>query len=580
MSIDSTSAMYKYNFTDGTFMTVLNSSSNAQRYDNEMTFVLPNYFFGDLDSFSGTITKYDKNGNKFEFSDQGVVINDTQDLRRTGNRMSFSYDPDENKLRVRYEQPAPEFIPNLHETDRAVIGFSFDSNTSGTPFSSLGEAIARGVELYSTLSYGWYEICNILSRTSGTPFYSANIFAGTKDGARPLPYFIPDTYSSLTPVDIVVDPDGTMDDFDPLIPIDPSEDPYDPEGDGTSPGGGDGDHDDGSDDIDIPTLPTLSAVETGFITLYRPSAQDLINLANYLWSSPLAIWDNLKKIVQQPMDCILGLSIVPVNPSVGAAKPITIADVNTGVTTYPVTSQYVEVDCGSITVNEYWGAYLDYEPYTKAEIYLPYIGTHPISIDDIMGKTITIKYHVDVLSGACTAYVKCGRSVLYSFIGQCASSIPIGGNDWTNVITGALTIATAIGSMVASGGASAPMSGSATPEQIAQAESMHRAAMIREVGSVASTAVNVLKPSIGKSGSMSGTGGLMAIQKPYLILTRPKQAVPGSQNHYMGYPSFITASIGSLSGYTEVEEVHLDGVPGTDNELAEIESLLRGGVYL
>lgn len=578
MSIDNSSLAFRYNFTDGTFMTVINVSINAPEISGENTIVLPNHYFGDLPGgLSGTMIKYDKNGNKFEFSDQGVIINDTQDFRRTGNRMAFIYNTDTDTLGVGYFTPPPEFIPSISESDRAVRGFCFNGDVSGSPFSSLGEAIAKGEEFYDTLSYGWYSICNILPRTNGTPFYSANLFSGSRQGGFFINAF-PNTSGTYSPVSI--DVDGTMDDFDPVNPIDPSEDPYDPEGGGTEPGGGGGDHDDGSDDIDIPTLPTLSAVETGFISLYRPSAQDLINLANYLWSSPLAIWDNLKKIVQQPMDCILGLSIVPVNPSVGAAKPITIADVNTGVTTYPVTSQYVEVDCGSITVSEYWGAYLDYEPYTKAEIYLPYIGTHPISIDDIMGKTVTIKYHVDVLSGACTAYVKCGSSVLYSFIGQCASSIPIGGNDWTNVITGALTIATAIGSMVASGGASAPMSGSATPEQIAHAESMHRAAMIREVGGVASTAVNVLKPSIGKSGSMSGTGGLMAIQKPYLILTRPRQAVPGSQNHYMGYPSFITTSIGSLSGYTEVEEVHLDGIPGTDNELAEIESLLRGGVYL
>lgn len=577
MSVNNTADMFKYNFTDGTFMTVLNASSNAAVHGGEVTYILPNYYFGDLENFSGTITKYDKNGNKFEFSNQGVIINDTQDFRRTGNRMAFIYNPDTDVLSVGYYGPPPELIPNLSQSDRAVYGFCINGNTSGTPFSSIGEAIAKGEEFYDNLSYGFYSICNILSRSSGTPFHSANLFCGYKYEYT-LEHSLPNDTGSISPVNINYD--GTMENFDPVTPLDPTDDPYDPEGTGTEPGGGGGDHDDGSDDIEIPSLPSLSAVETGFISLYRPSAQDLVKLANYLWSSPLAVWDNLKKIVQQPMDCILGLSIVPVNPSVGGAKPITIADVNTGVNSYPVISQYVEVDCGSITVNEYWGAYLDYEPYTKAEIYLPYIGTHPISIDDIMGKTITIKYHVDVLSGSCTAYVKCGRSVLYSFIGQCSSSIPIGANDWTNVITGALTIATAIGSMVATGGASAPMGANATPQQIEHAEAMHTAAMIRETGSIASTAVNVLKPSIGKSGSMSGTGGLMAIQKPYLILTRPRQAVPGSQNHYMGYPSFITTPLGSISGYTEVEEVHLDGIPATDNEIAEIEKLLRGGVYL
>lgn len=370
--------------------------------------------------------------------------------------------------------------------------------------------------------------------------------------------------------------------------MDPSGniDPYTPEGDeGTTSGGGGGNHDLDSDDIDIPSLPGLSAVDTGFITLFNPSLSELQALSDYLWS-PLFDIDTVKKLFANPMDVFLGLSIVPVSIPNGGSKTVKVAGISTGVTMTTAARQYVEVNCGSINVNEFWGAYLDYDPYTKAELYLPYIGTHPIAVDDIMGKTITIKYHVDILSGACVAYVKCGSSVLYTFIGQCSSSIPINRSDWTSVINGALTIATAIGTMVATGGASAPMSsgsaaeaGAATGASTAK-EASKKAAMIRGASNIASTAVNVMKPSIEKSGSISGTGGMMAIQKPYLIITRPKQAVPANQKHYMGYPSFITTFIGSLSGYTEMEYIHLEGISATDEELGEIESLLKGGVYL
>ena len=579
MSVDTSALTFRLNFTDGTFITMFNREDNTEALEpGEYTFIIPNALFGDISGESFNAIKYDSKGNKYEFSELGVLINDTIDFRATGNQFRLSYNPVTGIIDAWKQSPAPEFFPVINDNyqGRNVTGICYKGDVSGTAFSSIGEAIARGEAKYRDLEGGWYEITNVIG---DGPFYSANTFFG--GGSNKFWYngIYWNGTTSMGGARLHVE--DIIENYDPITPLDPTDDPYNKDDEeATTSGGGGGNHDNTSDDIEIPPLPSLSAVETGFISLYRPSAQDLVNLANYLWSSPLAVWDNLKKIVQQPMDCILGLSIVPVNPKVGSSKAITIADVNTGVNSYPVLSQYVEVDCGSITVNEFWGAYLDYEPYTKAEIYLPYIGTHPISIDDIMGKTITIKYHVDVLSGSCTAYVKCGRSVLYSFIGQCSSSIPIGANDWTNVITGALTIATAIGSMVATGGSSAPMGANATPQQIEHAEAMHTAAMIREGGSVASTAVNVLKPSIGKSGSMSGTGGLMAIQKPYLILTRPRQAVPGSQNHYMGYPSFITTALGSISGYTEVEEVHLDGIPATDNEIAEIEKLLRGGVYL
>lgn len=339
---------------------------------------------------------------------------------------------------------------------------------------------------------------------------------------------------------------------------DEKPDPYAPGG-STEPGGGQGNFDDTGDDIDIPTLPTLDATDTGFITLFNPTLSQLQNLANYMWSNLFDI-DTFKKIFADPMDCILGLSIVPVSVPNGTTKEVTVGNIPTGVHMTVAAQQYIEVDCGSINVQEHWGGYLDYDPYTKAEIYLPYIGTHPVAVDDIMGKTVTVKYHVDILSGSCTAFVKCGGSVLYEFIGQCTSSIPITGNDWTNVINGALTISSAIGSMIATGGLSAPITAN-------------------DVTSFASTAMS-MKPSVEKSGSMSGTGGMLGVQTPYLILTRPRQALPSFQNSYTGYPSYITENLGSLSGYTEVDSVHLHNIPCTSDELAEIEALLKGGVLL
>lgn len=340
--------------------------------------------------------------------------------------------------------------------------------------------------------------------------------------------------------------------------VEPEEpkDPYEPGGE-SGPGGGTGDFDNTGDDIDFPNLPSLSAVDTGFITLFNPSIGQLISLANYMWSDLFNI-EAWKKIFSNPMDAILGLSIVPVVVPNGTSKTVSVGNISTDVTMNTASSQYVEVDCGTLNVNEYWGAYLDYDPYTKAEIYLPYVGIHPISVDDIMNKPVHVKYHVDILSGACCAYVKCGGSVLYSFVGQCSCSIPITGNDWTNVVNGALSIAGSIGTMVATGGASAPMSASA----------------------IASTVVNSMKPTVEKSGALGGMGGMLGVQTPYLILTRPRQALPKNQNKFSGYPSFITKTLGDCAGYTEIESIHLDGIPATEQELSEIENLLKGGVIL
>jgi len=338
-------------------------------------------------------------------------------------------------------------------------------------------------------------------------------------------------------------------------------DPYTPGEEGdidgpSGPGGGEGDHDTTSDPIAIPNLPTKSAVDTGFITLFRPSLGELRALADYMWNGLFDI-NNLKKLFADPMDVILGLSIVPGPVPAGSQADVSIGNISTGVSMTKAADQFFTVDCGTLKPTEFWGAYLDYSPYTKVDIYLPFIGMRSLSIDDVMEKNVNVVYHVDILSGACVAFIKSGDQVLYTHIGQCASSIPINGNDWTNTINGILSMAAAIAGTVATGGAAAPML-------------MGQAANI----------TNILKPSVARSGGMGGMGGMLGIQKPYLILTRPRQCVPGNQNIYKGYPAFITRALGDLSGMTSVEDIHLAVAGATQEELEEIERLLKEGVML
>lgn len=327
------------------------------------------------------------------------------------------------------------------------------------------------------------------------------------------------------------------------------------EGGTSGEGGGGGDFDNTSTPIEIPGLPTVSAASTGFISLFNPTLSQLNELASYMWSDIFDI-DTLKKLFADPMDVILGLSILPVQIPTSGAREVKVGNIGTGISLNVASTQFVEVDCGTINVNEYWGAYLDYSPYTHAQIYLPYVGVRPISVDEIMGKSVNVKYHVDILTGACCCFVKCGESVLYSFNGQCSIPIPISATNYTNTINGIISVAASLGTMVATGGATAPLA----------------------AANLASTITNQMKPTVEKSGAISGPGGVMGIQTPYLILTRPRQALPSEQNTFTGYPSFITTTLGELSGYTEVHSIHLENIPATADELSEIETLLKGGV--
>lgn len=334
------------------------------------------------------------------------------------------------------------------------------------------------------------------------------------------------------------------------------EDPY-ANGGTSETGGGSGTFDGSSSNVGLPnTTPSAGAGASGFIKLFNPSAANLSALAAYLWGT----FDisSFKSIYNNPIDCIITLMVIPVTPTTSTAATISLGNVATNVNAPVVSSQFIIHDCGSLNINEYWGAYLDYDPYTKCEIYLPYIGVHDIDINDIQGKTIQLKYYIDVLSGACVALLLCGTDVLYHWSGQCGAEVPITSTSFGSVFQTALSAANAIGETIVNAMSGIPQT----------------------VSLVASSVFNGARSKVHKSGSIGSMAGHMDIQKPYLIITRPVQSVPEKLNELQGYPSNITATLSDLEGYTEVETIYLKNIPATTAELEEIEALLKGGVII
>lgn len=332
-------------------------------------------------------------------------------------------------------------------------------------------------------------------------------------------------------------------------------DPYQ-EGEGSEEAGGDGEEDE-SDDIDFTDAPTSGIAYSGFITIFTPDLSQLQSLASYMWTGAFDV-TNWRKIFANPMDAILGLHIIPISPGYSGNKEVKVGGMGTGVSMDYTTIRYHKASMGTCDVPKKWGAYLDYSPYTKTSIFLPYIGFRELDTDDIMGRSIALQYIIDILTGACVAELKCGSTVLYSWEGNCANPVPITSNSWTNAIGSALGIAATVAGIAVTGGASAPMA----------------------VGAIASVGANSmnLKPTVSRSGALGGSGGFIAHQTPYFVRSAPNLVIPSDQNKFIGYPSFVTASLGSLTGYNEISSVHLEGIPATGNELAEIESLLKGGV--
>lgn len=404
-------------------------------------------------------------------------------------------------------------------------------------------------------------------------------------------------------------------------------------------GGGQGTFDDTSHPIPIPPIPAISAAQSGLVTLFKPSLSELKDLGAYLWTNLTDFIENLNKIFVNPMDYMIALNIVPCNPSTGTRREIKIGSVTTSIYMSPVENQWYEFDCGYAVIPEYWGSALDYAPYTKISLFLPFIGSVTLNTDEVMNKKVGVKYRIDLLSGQCVAMVSVASlvdqtdSVYYQYTGECSVSVPLTGSDWSRVYSAAIgAVGTAITGGIAAGAAgmaagnavralgvssvgNAVNAGRAFADinrtskgiagvramreymdsaaimalQTAQETASAPAQVARGVSAsrIANTVNNTVagvisgKAAIQHSGTISGSAGMLGVKVPYLMIEYPNQSLADNYNHYCGYPSNITEQLGSLSGYTEIEQMVASGFGSiTDSEMGELLEIMKGGFYL
>lgn len=347
-------------------------------------------------------------------------------------------------------------------------------------------------------------------------------------------------------------------DYPVFVPSDLPQD-YDP----STPGGGDGNYSDESDPIDFPDVPTGGALACGAIHAFNVTSGIITQLFQKLWSTSVFDMATWQKLVSSPLDCIVSLHALPVSPVQGALREIWFGNFNTGISQNIVGNQYITVDCGYIDILKFFGSAMDFSPYTKISIYLPFSGIHDLATEDVQASRVHVKYNIDVLTGDCNIQVKCGISVLYKFTGNCKMSIPVTARDDNalgNTIKGSLGM---IGGAIVGGA-------------IGNAPGAIAGATLSAAASVA-----MHKETVSRSGEITSNVGLMDDFTPYLIIHRPQQSLAVNYNKFKGYPSNLTLTLGSCQGYTEVEYVHLTGIDGaTDTELEEIETLLKGGVII
>lgn len=356
-------------------------------------------------------------------------------------------------------------------------------------------------------------------------------------GTNPLPDILPITDPVI---DTLPEPDPNPDpDPEPPVPEDPI---------GTTP----------------TITPPTSGAGTGLVKLYNPTLTNLASFSQWLWSAN--IFDNFSKLFQDPMEAIIGLNLIYATPTTQGIDNIIVGNLDSGVSSPIIVEQYINIDCGTVHVRKYFKNALDYIN-TRIQIYLPFIGIKDLDAADCMNRDMNVSVTVDVLTGTCLYNIRIDNRLLYTFEGNCAVQLPLTSANYSSVIASGIA---AIGGVVATGVAAGATGGAVLP--------LVAASGIRS----ASSFVGNMSHSVERSGSITSNAGAMGVKKPYLIIVRNRTYDPAYYNRFYGYPANTTVLLGDkyVKGYTKVKDIHLEITSATQQELNEIETLLKGGVIL
>lgn len=360
-----------------------------------------------------------------------------------------------------------------------------------------------------------------------------------------------------------------------------------------------GTFDDSSDIIPVPHLPTKGVTSAGFINVYVIDDDDLVTLGEKLFPHflPAELLADPSQLSTPEMLAVIlkslfGTMISPVGTSIELADNLGIIDIlmNGKLIDYVLdchiiptaisgatveglkvgyrqfndlqlakaNTDYVEIDCGSLSIGEYWANFLDYSCTVK--LFLPFVGFVPIDNEYWNGGTIKVIYHFNIIDGSFQAYVVSTSSksqlqdtVIGQYGGVCCVHMPITGLQYSNVVAG-----------LVNGTAGAVAKGSGGDVAGAVTNAMNMA---------------MLRPDAPSSNGYNASSSFLSERFPYLLIERPASQFSEMYNKEMGLPLNVMCQLSTVHGFTVIDNPVLK-MSCSDSEYQELVSLLKNGIIL
>ena len=313
-----------------------------------------------------------------------------------------------------------------------------------------------------------------------------------------------------------------------------------------------------TDKIDL-VNPSLTSIGC-FATYWAMSQTEVNKLADDLFNDTFidTISNSIKFYGGNPIDAIMSLRLYPFNISdlgINASTSIVkLFGKDTTASGNILSTNYSGIiNFGTCTLAERYGNFLDYSPYTKAQLYIPYCKTVDIDISICIKKTISVKVIVDVTTGECCAVVYADNIPIAYSNGKIGIDIPLTGSSTAG-----------IGSSILS----------AIPNFYSPTSAASSSALSIANGVLSS------ENKIIKQGNSSVATGLWQPKNCYFLIKRPQPVVPENYGHTTGYLTNAKKQIRSCTGYTICNNVDVNGLYCTENEKEMLKGIMESGFYI
>lgn len=288
--------------------------------------------------------------------------------------------------------------------------------------------------------------------------------------------------------------------------------------------------------------------KNGLTTTYALTSTNADTLGAFIWNNSNNWFDNLLKVQSDALSNIVSCKLLPFSLS-GTGKLIKIGNIDTQVTALEIDSQVIRKSGGSLKLNRYFNNFLDYAPYTKISLFLPFIGFSQIE-NEYLYDGVSIEYLFDIITGEMLVLLKSNGKTFRTINGSFGIDIPFSSTN------------------------KAQIEGSFLSKIAKDVIDVNPIGLLDTYTDIATSRFKT-----SNSSSPSSVCAYSAPLQCFVTVDRPILNKPSSYNHDVGQKCVGSYYLRNLKGYTEVENIELN-CPCTDSEKNEILSLLRSGVYL